>query len=402
MNESSKGGVRRRRVHYFSGFDPRGAAHYHRLFKEEAAKPQPLGGVINVGRRRKAGKIFSQWPVEWRAHADQPSAEVSTEHVFMSWDDIIRAHWSRSPWMLWLEFWRAYTGIVRDVDLRKVKAIFRSVYLTGILPALFLGLTLLCGLLIASGIWALGAPWNAGGTWALYAWTALSALAGTAWIYGAWTYGAKKGVFWLLRIFHYVILLGRGQVKSASQRTQEWVEFIIERQQVDPVDEVLLVGHSIGTLMMVDTVDALLKDPRWEKCQAERKTQVLTLGQCYPFVAMVPQAEAFRATLARLSHHPQLLWWDVTAKIDPLCFYRAHPLVKTGVAYANAPMPILHAAGFFRMYTPATWKSIRKDKLQAHFLYLLTPEKAGNFHLYDVLYGPKRFEDQTKDERSNA
>jgi hypothetical protein len=160
------------------------------------------------------------------------------------------------------------------------------------------------------------------------------------------------------------------------------------------VDEVLLVGHSIGTLMMVGAVDALLQDPRWQALQQGQKTKVLTLGQCYPFIAMVPRnkAQLFKEALQRLSFHTNLLWWDVTAKIDPLCFYRAHPLVKTDVDHSKALMPVLHSASFFKMYTPQNWALIRQNKLDAHFLYLRAPELAGNFNLFDVLYGPNWFE----------
>jgi hypothetical protein len=174
---------------------------------------------------------------------------------------------------------------------------------------------------------------------------------------------------------------------------------VIKQQHEDPVDEVLLVGHSIGSLMMVGVVDALLQDPRWQALQQGRKTKVITLGQCYPFIAMVPRpkAQLFKEALQRLSFHPHLLWWDVTAKIDPLCFYRAHPLVKTDIDHSKALMPLLHSASFFKMYTPQSWTSIRQSRLDAHFLYLRAPELAGNFNLLDVLYGSKLFEQHIKE-----
>jgi dihydrolipoamide dehydrogenase len=43
--------VRRRQVFYFSGFDPKGPAHYHRLYADEAAKAAVLGGyTVKVGK----------------------------------------------------------------------------------------------------------------------------------------------------------------------------------------------------------------------------------------------------------------------------------------------------------------------------------------------------------------
>jgi len=89
----------RRRVHYFSGFDPRGAAYYHRLCEEEAAKPQVQGGTLNVGCRGRMGKPFNHWRVTWQS-GGKDAQSVETQHVFMSWDDIIRNHWRKSPWVI--------------------------------------------------------------------------------------------------------------------------------------------------------------------------------------------------------------------------------------------------------------------------------------------------------------
>ncbi len=388
----TEGSLLRRRVHYFSGFDPRGAAYYHRLCEEEAAKPQVQGGTLSVGRRRRMGKLFNHWTVNWQSGGTEAHS-VETQHVFMSWDDIIRNHWSKSPWALAKEFWLAYRGIIFDVDLSRVKQIFEGVYMTGVLPGAYLLGSLLLGILISIVFLSLSTL-MLGPQWLQWALQVFACLSGAGLVVALGVYGERRGLFWLLRIFTYVIRMGRSGIDGAEQRTQLWVEHAIQRQQEDPVDEVLLVGHSIGTLMMVSAVDALLQDPRWQALQHGRKTKVLTLGQCYPFIAMVsrPKAQLFKEALQRLSFQANLLWWDVTAKIDPLCFYRAHPLVKTDVDHSKALMPVLHSASFFKMYTPQSWAVIRQNKLHAHFLYLRTPELAGNFNLFDVLYGPNWFE----------
>ncbi len=384
-------GVQRRRVHYFSGFDPRGAAYYHRLTRQEASKTQPQGGVLEVGRRRKMPGGLAQWQVHWKPSDTDAGPHVVTEHVFMGWDDIIRAHWSRNPWTLLLEFFRTYRGILADVSLKRTRSIYKTAFVTGVLPAVYLLGTLLMGLLLGGlGHW-LTAVWVPsahgfvlGAIWVLAAGT----------VAAAWGYGASKGLFWLLRIFHFIILMGRGPIAGLEQRTHQWVEQMVQAQQADPVDEVVLLGHSVGTLVMVEAVEMLLNDKRWQQMLADRRTRMLTLGQCYPFVAMVPRAHAFRETLRKLSFDTRLLWVDVTSRIDPLCFYNAHPLVRSGVPHAGAPNPLLFPAKFFQMYEEAHWQQIKKDKLLTHFLYLMTPDRPGNFHLMDVLYGPHPFSTQ--------
>ena len=48
------------------------------------------------------------------------------------------------------------------------------------------------------------------------------------------------------------------------------------------------------------------------------------------------------------------------------------------------------------MYEPARWAHIRRDKLTTHFLYLMTPDKPGNFQPLDVLYGPRTLAEQVQ------
>ncbi len=158
------------------------------------------------------------------------------------------------------------------------------------------------------------------------------------------------------------------------------------------MDEVLLAGHSVGTLMVLYAMDMLLHDERWIALQKGKPTGMVTLGQCCPSVALVPGATDFREMLLRLCRHPHLQWLDVSARIDPLCFHDTHPLALSGVPHADLPLPVRHNARFFQMYEPARWAAIRSNKLHAHFLYLMTPDKPGNFHLCDLFYGTRPLE----------
>lgn len=370
--------VQRRRVHYFSGFDPRGPAHYHRLCQTEAAKPQPQGGVVQVSPREKQSRLFSRWQVSWQASADAPET-VHTEHVFMGWDDMIRANWSRSPWALATEFAQTYAHIFRHVGAARVWRMYRPAFNTGALPLL----VLIGPLLITALLAALLGAWGA--------------LGGLLLAIAVWGVATRAGLFWLLRIFTFFMRMGRSPLPGLQERCQSWVDDIVARQQADPVDEVLIAGHSVGTLMLVHAVDALLADQRWQALQQGRPTAVLTLGQSSPMVAMAPGATDFRAALQRLSHHTAVCWWDVTARIDPLCFYNLHPLAGSGVPHAQAPWPVRHTARFMHMYAPASWARIRANKLQAHFLYLATAERVGNFAFMDVFYGPRTLQQQMAD-----
>ena len=177
-------------------------------------------------------------------------------------------------------------------------------------------------------------------------------------------------------------------------RQKEWIEKIIVQQIQDPVDELIFSAHSVGTLLLVGVIDDLLADDRWIEINPEKNMQLLTLGQCYPFITLMPSATRFRMALQRICKSDRILWLDVTARIDPLCFYGMHPLQDSGVDIRSYSQPIPYKARFFKMYSPGQWKKIKRNKILVHFLYLMAPEKAGDFNIYDFFYGPGRFEDK--------
>ena len=88
-----------RRVHYFSGFDPRGAGHYHRLYRVESQKQSTHNSArIGVGARAKLNEIVSTWSID----ADWSGQQTRTDYQFMHWDDLVRANWQRNTMRLWI------------------------------------------------------------------------------------------------------------------------------------------------------------------------------------------------------------------------------------------------------------------------------------------------------------
>jgi hypothetical protein len=152
----------------------------------------------------------------------------------------------------------------------------------------------------------------------------------------------------------------------------------------NPSDEVVLVGHSVGTIILTEVAGKLINDSRWRAMTGTTPTKILTLGNCIPFVSLHPNADSFRDTVRMLSECEAIEWWDITAKVDPLCFYLSSPMGKAG-EQSIAGKPALRAARFFRMYEPQRWKRMRRNKLELHFLYLKTPDIDRDFNLYRLI-----------------
>src|SRR5437867_10470624 len=101
-SSTGTGRVRKRCFFYLSGFDPKGAAHYHALYRDEAAKQAQVSGMsVEVGRRQKTAQGNAFWQVtahnrEGPESPESPAGTVETRYEFLRWDDIVREHWPRN------------------------------------------------------------------------------------------------------------------------------------------------------------------------------------------------------------------------------------------------------------------------------------------------------------------
>ena len=110
--KSGIGEVARRHVFFLSGFDPKGAAYYHSLYRGEALKQANVNAMgLQVTPRQRGPDGNSTWEVS----AELPTGKrCHTTFEFVRWDDIVRRHWPRSIWRLLLDMVVAYTLMLRS------------------------------------------------------------------------------------------------------------------------------------------------------------------------------------------------------------------------------------------------------------------------------------------------
>ena len=90
-----KPGIRRRHVFFLSGFDPKGASYYHGLYARQAPLQGAITGVrYQVGARRRQPDGSSSWDITSETARGE---HTRTTFEYVRWDDIVRAHWPRTP-----------------------------------------------------------------------------------------------------------------------------------------------------------------------------------------------------------------------------------------------------------------------------------------------------------------
>lgn len=350
----SAGGALARRTYFLSGFDPRGVAHYQRLFQRELK----LQGV-RLGRRQTDQRL-SRWTLD--ADADAAPAH---ELCFLHWDDVARSHWPTNPLVL-LRQCADFAGwyLLRG-GLLRYALLCPGVALCGAYPLLWL----LCGfILIGGGAWGVIAALSLIEVPLLFTaavvllWSGLSALV-------LWKLAERYGVVWLSRSIVFTHRLGQARDGDLRQCVGELVDQLLVLELQCPAQEVWLVGHSSGSFVLAMVAAELHR--RSQAVGLLQRLHLLTLGQNLANLALYSKASRFREDLQELTTGLKIPWTDVTSHQDLLCFADVNPYTSCGLTPPNEghypQMVVVNLARFRGAQRRRDWLSQLFD---LHFDYL--------------------------------
>jgi hypothetical protein len=377
------GTVRQRRVYYVCGIDPRGARFYHAMWREEAAKQKAVDGrEYVVGDADEEGPLTTAWTV--RARVD--GQETVSRHVYLRWDDLMRAYWpSRSSTLLRLP--GIYARHLRSGLLARTwrhgRGFFWAYFLT---PVIYLLLTLL---LVGGGAWAAATLAAASGADGRTAWLAAAAAAALL----LWLCVANADhirLFWLCRTQVFMEQWAMREPPSFAQRWQAFAQRIEDdlRRDVasgDAPDEVLLVAHCGGAPAAVQIAATWLAMHR--PAPGEPQLKLLTLGQAIPLVGLAPGAARFRDQLLAVGRSG-LPWLDMTAPADLLCYALANPFTACGLEMPAQAGYRLKSSRFDLMFPPPAYSRLRKDIFRTHFQYLMASALPVDNDWFQLTCGP--------------
>lgn len=373
--------VRRRKIFYISGFDPRGATHYHTLFCEEAKRQCALSGdTLDIGRRRRDGALRECWDVS----AQIGGQAVSNEYVFLRWDQLIRQQWTRTLPAIVAEAFSTVTAYARNGVLGRLYrthlAGFQTVVYTAVLMALLALAALVLGALVAWGA-------STGLGWEL--WPTLGAgLAAMLAVLFVWPLIEKRlNPLWASRATSFILAQGNSRVAGLDERLNAFAEQIVAAAQAAEHDEILVVAHSSGVQLAVSTMAlALAKCPQLGRQGAP--VSLLTLGGSLPLLVLVPQAQFFRERLRTLVEAGQICWVDVNQVTDWICWHTPDLLAMAGISTPpGAPRPLPRSPRIHTLFSPQRYEELKRDRLHLHFQYLMAGEQLGEYDFFAIACG---------------
>ena len=164
--------------------------------------------------------------------------------------------------------------------------------------------------------------------------------------------------------------LARGCDPAQQARTARFARAILATRWAD-ADEVLLVGHSLGAVFVVQALaEALRQDPNL--LRTTPPLALVGLGSSVLKVALLPGAARLRADLSLLARSAGFEWVELASRRDVLSFERSGPLGPLGIAGHGPRLESVHPRD---MVNGATWGRIRWRFLRLHRQYVLGNEQ---------------------------
>jgi hypothetical protein len=380
----SQASVRKRHVFFMGGFDPKGASSFYQQHRAELARYSTLSGVPHSLGPRQRVDAFSQ---TWTTQAQHTPEPVNTVFEYLVWDDVVRSLWARSPMALARQglqsLWEfSVGGSIRRLHALAPATAYAALFpyalvllaLMGVIGASALAYTLLTLLAHSSGVVALA--------------TALVAAVATA---VAWRGLKSVPTTWFLRVVDFANTLANRKSAALEGRLDAWCTRLCTVLADNPADEVLVVGYSAGSSLAVSLLARVVAQA---PAHQSARLNLLTIGNCIPVAAALPAGKLVRADLASLSGS-NIVWVDYTSPIDwgsyPLCdpiaIFAPHAPVSGALRRFVSPQ-------FHLLFSPATYRALKKNKYRVHQQYLQCPERIGAYDYFAMLYGAHNLRDR--------
>lgn len=150
-------------------------------------------------------------------------------------------------------------------------------------------------------------------------------------------------------------------------------------------DEILIVGHSFGSIWAVVALGMALKqNPELFK---GKKIAFLALGSSLLKLALSPKAGFIREHLGRILSEKNLFWHEIQTKDDWIAFYKSDPFAPLGIK-ASPERYKVDRIRFKTGMENRRYKKMRKSFYTTHRQYILYYDYPTGFDTHLRLFGP--------------
>jgi hypothetical protein len=375
--------VARRLVFHVAGYDPMSAETAHHRFTRELGRFRTTWGTS-----AEAGPLaIGDDVASWTARATGPGWAVEAEVRWLRWDDVMaRLHRLSTPVRLgrglaaFADFARG--GALRGYARHNWRYALFFLYPV-VLLLLFVALGTAVGMMVAR----------------LTGWTSLGLLAGGA-AFLATLQWARRG----MRLDHLFDdwIFAREHIRHPDPvllaRLDRIAADVVAAARGGEVDEVLMIGHSLGAVLAVEIMDRALKlDPALGEAGAA--VSLATVGSSVPKIGLHRDASRLREALGRVGSAERLSWVDYQAYADVMNFHKLHPVRGLG---AGTRGPLVRLVPIRKVLHPHYYRKIRTNLLRVHNQFVSGNDVRSIYDYFMLVCGPCTLETLARAENGAA
>lgn len=367
--------VKRRAVFFIGGYDPKTPEAFFERMRKEIARFESLWGLksslspVGVSQDGEIGRVTIE------TVSTSPDWSVTTDFHFLVLDKIVLADFARPLPVRVGKYLVAFSDFVVSGTAFRIFAKAWRFGLYFLFPFLMFLFFALLGYVAA----CLTTAWIG---WA-------SLLVGLAVFAAAQAVlGKRWPVNHLMDLWSFSLNFIRGRRPDAEGLMQRFAKAITAQAAAGNYDEIILVGHSTGGLLMLDVAArCLATDPDF----STRATHVslLTLGSTALKAGYHPAAKTLRDGTQRLVDDGRLQWVEIQCLTDVINLYKTDPVAEMKLRREPGRVfPLIRQVRVKEMLQPETYKRIKRSFFRVHYQYIFGNTKPYWFDFFQVCCGP--------------
>jgi hypothetical protein len=383
---SSRPGKRfkRRHVYHLSGYDTASCEAQYRRFAGQLVRFKRTWPVeARLSQLERSKPQSRGW---WTVQTHGADWQVETVHEVLLWNDIVLADFARPPLVRIAKAAVAYLDLIATGTFFRY---FKANYRYGIFvlfPLIALSMFGLAAWLLACFVADFFQPLGSTNFVVRLTVGVASFFSLLQWPGRSWrVHHALDGWIFARDYIH-------NRRSDICARLDVFVNVILAREA--GVDEIVLVGHSLGATLAVDLIDrALTIDP--EFCRRGAAVCMLTVGATIPKFTLHPAAKRLRRATARIAAEPSIAWAEFQARVDIINFYTCNPATLARADEQLLGKPVIRHVQIDQMLTPESYARHRRRYMRLHYQPVMANEKPAPYDYFMMACGPALFRSWT-------
>jgi pimeloyl-ACP methyl ester carboxylesterase len=375
--------IRRRHVFQIGGYDPiTPVQQLERLRRSLSSFEQIWGASSRLSEFSDTSAVSTSCNLEtWG-----PNWKTFTTFEILRWDDLIRRDSKVGPMSRLIQSARVLFDFILTGTLFRYAFASWKYALFFIFPYCCLLLIAFYSLAIAYFLVGL---LHAASRWEKILLGVLPSFA--IFISSVLWFGPRRRINHILddAIFSHQFL--HGQKNETEERLDDFAGQILKVARTAEVDEILIVGHSLGAALTIAAVARALRlDPLLGSHGP--RICVLTVGATIPKFSLHPKGNQMREAAQLVAAASVIDWVEYQARDDAISFYRFNPVTLKRVGRDHLEgRPTIRRVQIHSMIDPVRFRRHRFNFMQMHYQFLMGNDRRSVYDYCMTTCGPLEF-----------